>query len=185
MHDLDTLDIPSLTFSHPCLERVIYGHTPIAEIVGYATAFFGDYVVADFVGSHQIDQDRFAAGDLIQASARIFFEDSGAFVTSFEGESYGKPFNLVLFATFAVIEIAPYTPKAKFVVLAPPSPSAEDSPYAGLMRANNTDRVREQLEAEQDLGPVFNDLQCLLESLARAPEESKPRGGLLQRLFKR
>ena len=184
MHSIDTPDIPSLKFSHARLEQVIYGRTPIRDIVGAASGHLGDYVVADFVGSHQIDQERFGAGDLIQASARIFFEDSGAFITSFEGEASGKPFNLVLFSTFVVIEIAPYTPDAKFLVLAPASPSTADSPYAGLMRANNTDVLREALEAEEDLSPVFNDLERLLAGLTRDPEtESRP--GLLQRLFKR
>jgi hypothetical protein len=184
MPETHTTDITQARFSHARLEEVIYGRVPLAQIIGHEPSQLGNYVVVDFVGSHQIDQERFAAGDLIQASARIFFEDSGAFVTSFEGEAHDKPFNLVLFATFVVIEIAPYTPRAKFVVLAPPAPATAETPYAGLVRANNTDLLRERLEAADDLGNVFTDIETLLIALTRDPVEA-PRAGLLQRIFKR
>ena len=179
-----TTDITRIRFSHARLEAVIYGQVSLTDVIGHEPPYLGHYVVADFIGSHQIDQERFAAGDLIQASARIFFEDSGAFVTSFEGEPHDQPFNVVLFATFVVIEIAPYTPEAKFVVLTPPASAAADSPYAGLMPTNNTDALRRQLEAASDLGPLFAGIETLLIALTRDPTDPR-RTGLLQRLFKR
>lgn len=181
----DNRDSPN-QFSHAKLEKVIYGRTPLREILGHEPQAMGGYVVADFVGSHQIDQERFAAGDLIQASARIFFEDSGAFVTSFEGEAYGKNFNLVLFATFVVLEIAPYTPHARFVVLSPaPEEDAVAGPYAGLVRSHNTDALRERLEAAPDLSRLLLDMETLLERLAEDPRQRTERMSLWRRLFGR
>jgi len=174
-------------FSHARLEQVIYGRTPLRELLGHTPAAPGellaDYVVADYVGSHQLDRERFGAGDLIQASARIFFEDSGAFVDSIEGAPHGRDFNLVLFATFAVIEIAPYTAQARFLVLAP-APSPADGPYAGLVRSHNTDALRERLTGNPEHAALFADLEALLDGLAGEPAPRTPRRGLLQRLFR-
>ncbi|MDX5333198.1 MAG: hypothetical protein LPK58_04040 [Gammaproteobacteria bacterium] len=174
-------------FSHARLEEVIYGRIPLRELLGRTPAAPGellaDYVVADYVGSHQLDRERFGAGDLIQASARIFFEDSGAFVDSVEGAPHGRDFNLVLFATFAVIEIAPYTAQARFLVLSP-APATIDGPYAGLVRSCNTDALRERLAASTEHTALFDDLEDLLDGLTEDPQPRPQRRGLLQRLFR-
>ena len=173
-------------FSHARLEQAIYRRVPLRELIGREPFSMGDYVIADFVGSHQIDRDRFGPNDLIQASARIFFEDQGAFMGSFEGAPYGKAFNLVVFATFVVVEIAPFTPRARFLVLTPnPESAPADSPYAGLMRTHNTDALREQLEARDDLAPLMDDLEALLLELADDRPGERPHRGLWQRLFGR
>ena len=183
-------DIPSRRLSHARLEQVIYGRTPLRELLGHTPAApgeaLGDYVVADYVGSHQLDRERFDAGDLIQASARVFFEDSGAFMGSIEGGPCGKDFNLVLFATFVVIEIAPYTSGARFLVLTPhPGEAPADSPYAGLMRSHNTDVLREQLGGTEDHCALLADLGALIGALSEEPKKPSRRRGLLRRLFNR
>lgn len=174
----------STKLRHDRLEEAIYGKYTLTEVLGETPAWLADYVVADYVGDYRLDPQR--GPDLINASAAMFFEDAGAYIRSYAGSDHGQPFNLAVFATFAVVEIRPYTHEAEFLVLKPaPTTSLADGPYIGLMASQNTDALDSALQDADDLGPLFSDLSRLLHALSGERPLRRKGGGTLTRWIDR
>jgi hypothetical protein len=170
---------------HQALERAIGEQTALTTLLGRAPARMGDWRVADFVGSVQLDRERFGPHDLIGASAELFFEDAGAHSRTLAGAEFGRDFDIALFATFVVLAIRPLTETTQFLVLAPRTQS--QGPYSGLVAAQNTDALCAELAGDARLrAGCFADLSDLLAALAGAPRPPvPPKPGFWRRLFPR
>lgn len=180
---------PITPLDHTLLEKAIYAHQSVHRLIHTPSPLLADYWVADYVGDPLIGQAQMPDKDLSRADARTFFEDSGAFITQYVGwrrsDVARHDFNLAVFATFLVVEIDPGSPSVQFLVLAPKPPeSAQEGAYVGLMRSQNTDQLREAIEAEpEQTERVMQDIAHLLIALTPSPKPA--RKSLLQRLLRR
>ncbi len=138
----------------------------VQELIGDRARFLANYRVANYVKSAQIN-DITVDGVRRKASASDFFQDKAELLAAVEGNGSKQPFNVVLFDTFIVIEFAPCTPRATFVVLVPNFESQTGSYVLGdtlestsvvdTLNAVNQSRGQRQLLAEA--GNVLASLQ--------------------------
>jgi hypothetical protein len=90
----------------------------VKECIGARAKFLGDYRLASYVKSSQIE-DVSVDGTRCKAPASVFFKDKASLLLTVDGKKYKKPFNVILFDSFIVIEIAPHSLETKFLVLVP------------------------------------------------------------------
>lgn len=100
------------------LDKTIRRRKMVRKLIGAGARFLADYRMANYVTSAQIFEIMLD-GARCKAPASIFFRDKAGLLMTIEGGEYNKPFDVVLFDTFIVIEVAPGTLETEFLVLVP------------------------------------------------------------------
>lgn len=159
-----------MRLQYSLLEQAIYQKPTIAELLQQDCPVLARYCVSDYVGSPSMKDDPTTDNTRAQG----FFDDKAhketlEFVGT--GENNNRDFNIALFATFLAVEINPGNEQAEFLILIPRrSPEQENAMYAGLMKSQNTDALREQLAADPALREqLASEVDWLLAYL-RAPQ---------------
>lgn len=177
-----------MRLQYSLLEQAIYQKPTIAELLQQDCPALGRYCISDYVGSPSMKDD--PTTDNTRAAG--FFDDKAhketlEFVGT--GESNNRDFNIAIFATFLAVEINPGTEHAEFLVLIPRrSPEQENAMYAGLMKSQNTDHLRQQLAENEDLGEqLASEVDWLITYLrsppAQATAETSSSDSWFSRLF--
>ena len=125
--------------------------------------------VADYVGDYRLRPSAYGEHDPMQASAQAFFEDDGVYLERLDGKDHDRPYAVVLFGTFLVIEFNAFTPQAHFLVLAPCREADPAAPYRGLWDAQRIERLRSALQAPDAVPRLFEELDRLLAALRPPP----------------
>ncbi|OBS10119.1 hypothetical protein [Acidihalobacter prosperus] len=150
---------------YPTLEYAIGSRAALATLCEDAGTPLADFRVADYVSDYRVRHPR-DEQDLIGACARVFFEENAPLLAQIDGREHERPYALVLFATFLVLEFNAFTPEAHFLVLAPTQPARDaDAPYAGLWAAQRMDT----LQATGDPATLFGATDALIAALRRPP----------------
>ena len=100
------------------LDQAINNRRLVSELIGTSARFLADYRLANYVKSNQIEEMKLD-GVPCKAPAATFFKDKAELLLAIEGADYGQPINVALFDTFIVIEVAPRTLIAQYLVLIP------------------------------------------------------------------
>ncbi len=100
------------------LDEAIRRRRMVRRLIGPRARFLADYRVSNYVTPAQIYEVTLD-GARSKAPAPIFFSDKAGLLMTIEGSQYDKPFDVVLFDTFVVIEVAPRTLQTQFLVLVP------------------------------------------------------------------
>lgn len=169
------------------LETAITSRIPLNRLCAEPCTLLDDLRVADYIGSYRIRQTRHGEHDLIAASAQVFFEEDGAFCARHDGAAHQRPYAVVIFATFLVVEFNPFTPEAHFLVLAPVLEADDSARYQGLWAAQRIERLQLALREADGEAKLFDELDRALAALRRmastpAPEQPGRRHWLA-RLF--
>jgi hypothetical protein len=168
------------------LEQAISGRRTLDTLCAQPLTLLDGMRVADYVGSYRMRQSRYGEHDLIGASAQVFFEEDGVFLTRYDGSTYAREYAAVLFATFLVVEFNAFTPEAHFLVLAPALEAADGARYHGLWAAQRIERLQLALREPGAEETLFAELDRLLETLNNPPPETaRQRPNLLSRLLNR
>lgn len=100
------------------LESAVRRRELVKTLTGGKTRILTDYRLSNHVKSTQIDDVKLNGGRC-KMPAATFFKDKAELLLNVVGTKYGKTFNVVLFDSFIVIEVAPGTPRTEFLVLIP------------------------------------------------------------------
>jgi hypothetical protein len=138
----------------------------VQDLIGDRARFLADYRVANYVKSAQITDIK-VDGVSAKAPASVFFRDRAVLLAEIEGKAYKQPFNVVLFDSFIVIELAPRTARASFLVLVPNFESKTGSYVVGdtlestsvTDTLNTVNQCRGQARLLMEAGNVLASLQ--------------------------
>ncbi len=100
------------------LEGALRRRELVKVLTGGKTRILTDYRLSNHVKSEQIDDVKLN-GARRKMPAETFFKDKAELLLNVIGAKHGKTFNVVLFDSFIVIEVAPGTPQTEFLVLIP------------------------------------------------------------------
>ncbi|MFQ5995050.1 MAG: hypothetical protein ACE5K1_08130 [Acidiferrobacterales bacterium] len=100
------------------VESAVRERRTIKELVGDRARFLGEYRVTNHVKADQIGEIRID-GTRYKAPAATFFKDKGELLMTLEGDVVKKAYNVLLYDSFIVIEVAPRTQETNFLVLVP------------------------------------------------------------------
>lgn len=100
------------------LESAIRRRELVKILTGGKTRILTDYRLSNHVKPSQIDDVKLN-GTRCKMPAVTFFKDKAKLLLSVTGAKHKKPFNVVLFDSFIVIEVLPTTPHTEFLVLIP------------------------------------------------------------------
>lgn len=100
------------------LEKATRGRKTVKELIGAKARFLADYRMTNYVPSAQIN-DITHDGVRCKTPASVFFRDKAGLLIAIAGDECNKPFDVILFDTFIVIEVAPRTLETEFLVLVP------------------------------------------------------------------
>lgn len=117
----------------------------VSELIGRGARFLADYRLANYVTSNQIGEIALD-GVRCKAPASTFFRDKAELLLTIEGGEHNQPFDVLLFDTFLVIEMAPRTLETRYLVLVPNFENKSGSYVVGgtfgpLASASVTDTV--------------------------------------------
>lgn len=140
----------------------------VKELIGAKARFLSEYRMTNYVGSAQINEITLD-GTRCKVSASNFFKDKAELLVTIEGEEYNKAFNVVLFDTFIVIEVAPYTLDTEFLVLVPNFESKTGSYVLGnTLESTSVLDTLNAIKRSQGYADLLNDAGALLASLDSA-----------------
>lgn len=100
------------------LEVAVRRRELVKSLIGGKARFLAEYRLSNYVKAAQIDDVNLGATRR-KMPASQFFKDKAGLLLSIEGAGYKKPFNVVLFDSFIVVEMAPGTQHTQFLVLIP------------------------------------------------------------------
>lgn len=159
------------------LQRAIDERLPLDRLCGQNFTLLKEMRVADYVGGYRLARPlTMDAHDSMRASAQDFFQEDGVFLSRYDGAQTGRPYAVVVFATFLVIEFNAFTPDAHFLVLAPHMETHGNAPYRGLWDAQRIEQIQSALRSQDQIERLFTEIDRLIEALTQKPARPETQG---------
>jgi len=178
--DIRMINTGRIQYSH--LQKAIYQMQPITDLLGHDSSWLQGYRIADYVGRPELGDADPKWSHPGAVTSEELFEDQGGFLYRFRA---GDALDVVVFATFLVVEVNPATPQTEFLVIAPipPEEQEEELPYAAFLKGQNTASIQDQLRDETNQQAISIEITTLIEKLRQPAMDT--RTGFFSKLFNR
>jgi hypothetical protein len=169
-----------IQYSH--LQQAIYQMQPVSELLGHDSQWLKGYRIADYVGRPELGDADPKWSHPGPVTSEELFEDQGGYLYRFHA---GEELDIVVFATFLVIEVRPGTQQTEFLVIAPIplEQQEEELPYAAFLQGQNTVSIQDQLREESNQQSISSEIDELINRLRQPASDA--RTGFFSKLFNR